>query len=297
MKSIPFDVTREDLQSPFNEKLHYQLITSLQQYNIQQLPTNFSDFFGVNPALASNFPTLSNKLNPHRLNLNCYYCTIAALTNQTVHDMVAATEVMQQDQATLDEIMCLFRKAGVPVALMNFYDYTLPAQQLWEHTYNYIDRALAEGEAAGLAYKRQPGVDRNGFFSPASGHMVVVAKDGNGVIAALDYQSGSLEVLSQKHPPENAWHQSYSLFQQYMIQASQSWQEVYDFISSQYTRKLSCRGVLITEKNNQEKFYLYHISEKNKIIAQIGNEVIKLDKYKAPKGIDTNSTIMICIER
>ncbi|WP_277973461.1 hypothetical protein [Pantoea agglomerans] len=294
MKKIPFDVTREDLQSPLNKKLQYQLTTLFQQYNIQQLPTNFSDYFGAGPALAPNFAQLSNELNPHRLKLNCYYCTIAALTNQTVLDLVAETEIMQQDQATLDEIMYLFREAGVPVAMINFYDYTLPAQQLWEHTYNYIDRALAEFEAAGLAYKRQPGVDQNGLFSPASGHMVVVAKDGNGVIAVLDYQSGSLEVLSRKHPPENAWHQSYSLFQQHTIQASQSWQEVYDFIVCQYIRKLSWRGVLVTEQHNQEKIYLYHISEENRIIAQIGNEVIKLDKYNAPKGMDTNPTIMIC---
>ena len=281
-------------QIPFNEKLQAHLTRIFQQYNVQQLPTNFSNYFGAGPTLASNFSRLSNELNPHRLNLNCYYCTIAALTNRTVLDMVAETEIMQQDTATLDEIMYLFHEAGVSAAMMRFYDYTLSPQQLWAQTYDYLDRALAAYEAMGLAWTRQPEIDKNGLFSPATGHMTVVAKDGNGMIAVLDYQSGNLEVISREHPPEGAWHQHYSLFQQYALQATQSWQDAYDFICSQYIRHLSWRGVLIADKNNPQSIQLYHMPTENSIVAEINRQAVILERNSDPRGTDTDSPIMIC---
>lgn len=294
MKKIPFRATQTDLRPPLNEKLQHRLIALFGQYNVQQLPTNFSEYFGAGPTLVSDFPRLANALNPHRLNQNCYYCTIAALTSRTVTDMVADTEIMQQDQATPDEIVSLFQEAGVFAAVTNFCDYTLPAQRLWEHTYGYLDRALAAFDAMGLAWTRQPGSDQNGFFSPASGHMVVVAKDGNGVIAVLDYQSGKLEVLSKQHPPEGAWHQSYSVFQQYAVQATQSWRETCDFIHNQYMKKLSWRGLLVTGRDHREYVDLYHMPDKCRIIAENNHRKITLDKYNDPRGNDKKSAIIIC---
>ena len=294
MKKTPFYQTKKDLRPPFNKALQHQLTTLFHQYNVRLIPCNFRDYFGVSPTLASDFIKLSYELNPHRLNKNCYYCTIAALTNQNVLDMVAETETMQQDTATLDELMSLFNEAGVSAAMRCFDDHTLPAQQLWEQTYCYIDRILAEFEAVGLAYNRQPIVGQNGLFHPSSGHMVVVAKDDNGVIAKLDYQSGHLELLSSKHPPEGAYHQSYNLFQQYAVQIAHVWQEAYDFIVSQYLKNISWRGVLITQENNQEKIHIYHMPKKNRIIAEVNKQVVNLNKYNDPRGIATNSPIMIC---
>ena len=127
--------------------------------------------------------------------------------------------------------------------------------------------------------------------------MVVVAKDGNGTIAVLDYQSGNLEVLSSTYPPEGAYHQSYSLFQQYALMTTQSWTEAYYFIAGQYMKNISWRGVMVSAEGNHENIFLYHIPEKKIILAEINNKIIKLDEYNDPRGNNSDSALMICSVR
>ncbi|MFK6999686.1 hypothetical protein V3470_01895 [Flavobacterium oreochromis] len=145
--------------------------------NIFTLYFLFFSFF----AFAQNgfYPVMDpiKSTNSHCLTENCYYCSTAALLNTTVTDLVASTGIMQQDTAQIDEIIDLFRNAGVRVRCITDLD---------EATAYCLLSTLPNGQSAGLAYTRQGG----------SGHMIVVTRDtgyyNNGVnpgLKCIDYQS------------------------------------------------------------------------------------------------------------
>ncbi|OWP76463.1 hypothetical protein [Flavobacterium oreochromis] len=126
--------------------------------NIFTLYFLFFSFF----AFAQNgfYPVMDpiKSTNSHCLTENCYYCSTAALLNTTVTDLVASTGIMQQDTAQIDEIIDLFRNAGVSVRCITDLD---------EATAYCLLSTLPNGQSAGLAYTRQGG----------SGHMIVVTRD------------------------------------------------------------------------------------------------------------------------
>jgi hypothetical protein len=55
---------------------------------------------------------LNADVNPDGLTANCYFCSVAALKNMNVRDLVNLTETMQQNTAMYDEIKRLFSDAG-----------------------------------------------------------------------------------------------------------------------------------------------------------------------------------------
>ena len=109
--------------------------------------------------------------NTYGLDQNCYYCTVAALSNMTVEQFFHISEIMQQDTATPDEIIELWRQAGVEnVGYTAFVD--------GDKFDREVLRPMPPGYGLGLAYTRSDG----------SGHMVVLAKDETHVIKCIDYQ-------------------------------------------------------------------------------------------------------------
>lgn len=51
--------------------------------------------------------------NTYGLDQNCYYCSVAALSNMTVEQFFHISEIMQQDTATPDEIVALWAEGNV----------------------------------------------------------------------------------------------------------------------------------------------------------------------------------------
>lgn len=116
---------------------------------------------------------------------NCYYCTVAALTNKTAEQFFHISEVMQQDCATPDEILGLWSEADIhTVAYTTFVrgdDFDRKVMQ-----------PMPRNSGLGLAYSRQDG----------TGHMVVLAKDEQGVIKCIDYQQNPPRISD--FPPEES---------------------------------------------------------------------------------------------
>lgn len=121
--------------------------------------------------------------NTHGLDDNCYYCTVAALLGKTVEELFKQTEIMQQRTANEDEIIGLFKEAGVS-------DITCVATTDPQAVYNAI-KWFPSGESVGLAFTRQGG----------SGHMVVATRDDGYVnnfvnegVRLVDYQQAPPKV-------------------------------------------------------------------------------------------------------
>jgi hypothetical protein len=114
---------------------------------------------------------LATSANTYTLTHNCYYCTVAALNNMTVEEFFRVSEIMQQDNATPDEIVDLWKEGGVPnVAYHQFLSGDTFDRQ--------VVQAMPRNYGLGLAYTRADG----------TGHMVVLAKDMQGIVKCVDYQ-------------------------------------------------------------------------------------------------------------
>lgn len=121
--------------------------------------------------------------NTFGLDRNCYYCTVAALSNMTVEQFFHISEVMQQDDATPDEIIALWNEAGIHnVAYTSF-----TRGDEFERT---VLQPMPRNSGIGLGYTRQDGTR----------HMVVLAKDERGVIKSVDYQQNPPRISD--FPPE-----------------------------------------------------------------------------------------------
>lgn len=120
--------------------------------------------------------------NTHGLDQNCYYCAVAALCGMTVEEFFHRSEIMQQDTATPDEILALWKEGGVgnvAYAVLNHDNQLLPVVQ-----------TMPVNCGVGLAYTRANG----------TGHMVVLAKDAHQVVRCIDYQQNPPAVAA--FPPE-----------------------------------------------------------------------------------------------
>lgn len=130
-----------------------------------------------------NVGTTANDINGN-LDQNCYYCTVAALNNTTVSQLFQRAEIMQQDTATLDEILQLFAAGGVQNAGYRTYNDNATFQS------DFVN-AMPKSSGVGIAYTR----------SNTTGHMVVLAKDDNGVVKCVDYQQNPPTITD--FPPED----------------------------------------------------------------------------------------------
>lgn len=117
---------------------------------------------------------LNSDVNPNGLDMNCYYCTVAALAKKSVVELVMRTETMQQDTAQYHEIQQLFADAGLPAGAFVGSAWShqpagpadlVPADWMGA----FLTQVLGPGQCGGLAYVRPDG----------SGHMVVVGKHMN----------------------------------------------------------------------------------------------------------------------
>ncbi|UCD85820.1 MAG: hypothetical protein JSU92_06390 [Deltaproteobacteria bacterium] len=121
--------------------------------------------------------------NTYGLDQNCYYCSVAALSNMTVEQFFHISEIMQQDTATPDEIIGLWAEGNVQnVAYEKFVS--------GDDFDRDVIQAMPRGSGLGLAYTRANG----------SGHMVVLAKDDNGIVKCIDYQQNPPAIAD--FPPE-----------------------------------------------------------------------------------------------
>ncbi|WP_426400903.1 hypothetical protein ACN9M1_26600 (plasmid) [Ralstonia sp. R-29] len=138
------------------------------------MPRSFSPILDIG--------TTANDINQN-LDQNCYYCSVAALSNQTASQFFQRAEIMQQDTATLDEIQALFAAGGVQNVAVRAYndDATFRGDFL---------NPMPNNSGVGIAYTR----------ANNTGHMVVLAKDINGVVKCVDYQQNPPAVAD--FPPE-----------------------------------------------------------------------------------------------
>jgi hypothetical protein len=127
---------------------------------------------------------LSDDVNPDGLTMNCYFCTVAALKNMDVHNLVALTETMQQATATTLEIKRLFSDAGLvgrPYVMAGFNikvagdNETCNALQ----ARTIITTTVSHGQFFGLAYVRCDG----------SGHMIAGVRKSFFEIELADFQT------------------------------------------------------------------------------------------------------------
>ncbi|MCR4460059.1 RHS repeat-associated core domain-containing protein [Pseudescherichia sp. L3] len=256
-----------------NEEWSSHMLEVMNAFNLRPLPENFTHFFGTNlmEQFAAMFPIVAGVMNPHQLNQNCYYCTIAALINTDVNNIVNHTETMQQDSASLDEIDLLFNQVGVHVSAQNFNDHMGSPQDRWQATYDYLNRELANNEAVGLAYRRPANVQQN-VFSPGGGHVVTVTRS-NENIYVLDYQSGQISLIDRNTPPESLPHESYHVFQQVTrAAATDSWQEAYDFITIQFLRGRSQLGLIGLEINGRMETSRYEMTSSGELIIEVAHQ-------------------------
>jgi hypothetical protein len=129
---------------------------------------------------------LTTTANTYGLDQNCYYCSVAALSNMTVEQFFNVSEIMQQDTATPNEILSLWAEGGVPnvnYIVFNGLNSVFNVGQT-------VVTNMPKGQALGLAYTRQDG----------SGHMVVLAKDNNDLVRCIDYQQNPPAITP--FPPE-----------------------------------------------------------------------------------------------
>ncbi|MFC0140940.1 hypothetical protein ACFFJN_13160 [Erwinia mallotivora] len=177
--SIDFQTSAAALSLYTHPALQELVTEFMHSYNTRPLKANFSNIYGMGNNLFDDCSALSEKLNPDRLEENCYYCTSAALTNQNIKEMVEITEIMQQDGADFHEIVDLFTNMEIqPVITDALASKSCTTEQLWQQVYDYLIREPGEKEALGLIWVRTESEGREKGFPPKSGHVVVTAKDG-----------------------------------------------------------------------------------------------------------------------
>lgn len=247
---------------------------------------NFTTQYGMNTY--SSFKGASDSLNPYGLNQNCYYCTAAALTNQTVQDLVSQTQNMQQDSASIDEMLTLMMRVGVMPVSREFNSSFTGAAGAWQETYDYMDKALSSMEALGLAYVRPPNTAQN-TYSPSAGHVVVVMRDYSGSLGVLDYQSGNMSGINSVTPPENTLHQSYHVIQKYAPQAETDWGKAYDFMIEKSSKWGASKGVIGVEENNSMSTHTYEVDASNDLYLSASNPPSPLFKDRDPRGASVTS--------
>lgn len=123
--------------------------------------------------MPQGFTTLLNSAvssNSAGLTQNCYYCTVSALLGTNTSSLVNHTEIMQQDTADETHIVALMVAAGIPG----------PNYVTFHQAQPFLNAiaTLPAGQAVGLAYRR----------SNQTGHMIVLAHNGLGERAFIDYQ-------------------------------------------------------------------------------------------------------------
>ncbi|KOY63302.1 hypothetical protein AM629_04130 [Photorhabdus heterorhabditis] len=219
-----------------------------------------------------------SEVNPHGLNQNCYYSTVAALVNKTTTDLVGETEIMQQDTANLIEIEDLFRAAGVNSKRTNFTHQD--AQLRWNETFHFMRNNLHPGQFAGLAYIRPLSQSQNNLFSPSGGHMVVVGRNEAQHLPELivfDYQSGQTTALYENYPPESQFHERYHVFNRLPTQSRKisgdSWRMLYPKLISNTVQAQNNIGVLGFERNGEMIFQTFSLTNSNLNVFQEGNSI------------------------
>ena len=131
------------------------------------------------PKAFSPILDINTTANTYSLGDNCYYCTVAALRNQTVDDLVRDSEIMQDKFANLKDILSLFAEAGMKNIEYRSYDEKGKFM-------NEILKSMPKNSGLGLAYTRN---------NSKTGHMVVLAKDTNGEVKCVDYQKNPPSIL------------------------------------------------------------------------------------------------------
>lgn len=124
--------------------------------------------------------------NTHGLYQNCYYCSVAALSNMTVEEFFKISETMQQNTATPNEIVQLW-------AAGNVLDVEYRVYVDGDVFVTDVIQGMPRGCGLGLAYTREDG----------SGHMVVLAKDENDVVKCIDYQQNPPTITDFPPPGED----------------------------------------------------------------------------------------------
>ncbi len=114
---------------------------------------------------------INTTANSFGLDDNCYYCSVAALLGKTVNELIDQTEIMQDRTAGAEAVLDLFREAGIDDIACRVYEDRQSLEQDFAHFPN--------NSGLGLAYDRS---------DAPIGHMVVLARDDNGVVKLVDYQ-------------------------------------------------------------------------------------------------------------
>lgn len=128
--------------------------------------------------------------NSYELNKNCYYCTVSALLNVTVEELIQKVEIMQQDRAEIEEIEALFAEAGVQVSSESGLSK--------EDVIHFLRNNIQDSHSVGI-----------GFTCPdGNKHMIVLTLDSGYVageypgLKCVDYQTNPPTVSG--FPPANA---------------------------------------------------------------------------------------------
>lgn len=136
------------------------------------------------PQAFSPILDIHTSANTYGLEQNCYYCTVAALNNMTVEQFFHISEIMQQDTATSEEILNLWHEAGINNVTYEEFENRNKFDMEVIHN-------MPAGHGLGLAFRR----------ANNKGHMVVLAKDKNGVVKCIDYQQNPPRITN--FPPED----------------------------------------------------------------------------------------------
>lgn len=152
---------------------------------------------------------LTGDVNPHNLDQNCYFCTVSALMNMDVNNLVAVTETMQQNTANRSEIERLFRDAGriaKPYILKGFNITQAGPDDLcdWNQALAVINSSINGGQYCGVDFVRPDG----------TGHMVVAYRESlpfpHTVYADFQVPPAQRQVLNW--PPENGYNYGYGIW-------------------------------------------------------------------------------------
>jgi len=117
------------------------------------------------------FAPVDANVNPSGLDQNCYYCTVAALKNVGVHELVSLARTMQHDIANRAEILRPPSWSNAGDNLWNDYSYA----------HDLIGSILSTGQFCSVTFRRPNG----------SSHMVVAARqrgNANDQIVWADFQ-------------------------------------------------------------------------------------------------------------
>ncbi|WP_261642302.1 hypothetical protein [Erwinia mallotivora] len=294
--SVDFQTSAAALSLYTNPQLQELVTEFMHSHHTRPLRANFSNIYGMGNNLFDDFSALSEDLNPDRLEGNCCFCTSAALTNQSVKEMVEITEIMQQDGASFYEIADLFKSMEIqPVITNASANKSCTTEQLWQQVYDYLIMELGEKEALGLIWIRTESENREQGFPLESGHSVVIAKDPEGRLVKLDYQTGKIAELNKTSPPGGSFQQSYHFFQREGTHAHTTWQSVWDSVVSQFTRGRSDKGVYGVLKNGEMKFFFYRILDEKRMWAHINGKGVRLNRDFWSPPDDSDNPVIWCL--